>query len=319
MASLDNAPTVLVLCGGLSPERDVSIRSGRRVAEALRTQGMAVTISDVDSSLLQRLSDARPDCVLPALHGAVGEDGSLADVLATVGIPFVGSSADSARIAFDKAVAKAAVRHWGLATPDSVALPHSMFRELGATELMHRLVERLGLPLIVKPTRGGSSLGAAVVHVASDLPAAMVGAFAYGDVALVEAYVSGVEVAVSVIDTPDGPVAMPAVEIVPDSGFYDYNARYTAGMTEFFCPARISDATAARCEELALAIHDRMALRDYSRVDLIVDAEERPTFLEVNVSPGITETSLLPQALEAASRDLGRVFAQLVQGAIARG
>jgi len=180
-------------------------------------------------------------------------------------------------------------------------------------------VERLGLPLIVKPTRGGSSLGAAVVHVASDLPAAMVGAFAYGDVALVEAYVSGVEVAVSVIDTPDGPVAMPAVEIVPDSGFYDYNARYTAGMTEFFCPARISDATAARCEELALAIHDRMALRDYSRVDLIVDAEERPTFLEVNVSPGITETSLLPQALEAASRDLGRVFAQLVQGAIARG
>ncbi len=319
MGNEDDTPTVLVLCGGLSPERDVSIRSGRRVAEALRIQGMAVTTADVDSTLLQRLGAARPDCVLPAVHGAVGEDGSLADVLTTLGIPFVGSSADSARIAFDKAVAKAAVRHWGLPTPDSVALPHSMFRELGAPELMQRLVDRLGLPLVVKPTRGGSSLGASVVHDPAELPSAMVGAFAYGDVALVEQFVAGTEIAVSIIAAEDEAVAMPAVEIVPDSGFYDYNARYTAGMTEFFSPARISDDAARRSEEMALAVHREMALRDYSRVDLIVDSAGEPTFLEVNVAPGITETSLLPQALEAASRDLGTVFAQLVRQAIARG
>lgn len=311
--------SVLVLCGGLSPERDVSIRSGRRVAEALRTQGMAVTVADVDAQLLQRLTEARPDCVLPALHGAAGEDGSLADVLTTVGVPFVGSPADAARISFDKAVAKAAVRRWELPTPESVALPHSMFRELGATPLMGHLVHRLGLPLMVKPTRGGSSLGAAVVHDESELPAAMVGAFAYGDVALVEQYVAGTEIAVSIIEIEGEPVAMPAVEIVPDSGFYDYNARYTAGVTEFFCPARISDGAAAEATRLALDVHRRMGLRDYSRVDMIVTDDDRPTFLEVNVAPGITETSLLPQALEAAARDLGAEFAHLVHSAVARG
>ncbi len=319
MSTPHDTPTVLVLCGGLSPERDVSIRSGRRVAEALRSQGLAVTVADADASLLQRLSDARPDCVLPALHGTGGEDGSLSDVLTTVGIPFVGSPADSARLAFDKSVAKGVVRYWQLPTPDSVALPHSMFRELGATQLLDRLVDRLGLPLMVKPTRGGSALGAAIVHDSAELPAAMVGAFAYGDVALIERYITGTELAVSVIDTAEGPVALPAVEIVPDSGFYDYNARYTAGATEFFSPARLDPATAARAEEIAVTVHRNMALRDYSRIDLIVGPDGEPTFLEANVSPGITETSLLPQAVEAASRDLGAVFAQLVHRAIDRG
>lgn len=311
--------TVLVLCGGLSPERDVSIRSGRRVAEALRAQGLAVTVSDVDATLLQRIDDARPDCVLPLLHGAAGEDGSLADVLTTLAIPYVGSTPDAARMSFDKAVAKAAVRRWDLPTPESVALPHAVFRELGATSLLQRLTDRLGLPLVVKPTRGGSSLGTAIVHDQSELPAAMVGAFAYGDVALIEQCVVGTEIAVTVIDAGGQPIAMPAVEIVPDGGFYDYNARYTAGLTEFFCPARIDDHVAKAAVELSLTVHERMGLRDYSRVDLVIDETGTPQFLEVNVAPGITETSLLPQALEAASRDLGTVFAALVRGAIARG
>ena len=318
MSPAQDIPKVLVLCGGLSPERDVSIRSGRRVAEALRTQGMAVTVSDADADLLQRLDATQPDCVLPALHGAGGEDGSLADVLDAVGIPYIGSSADSARIAFDKAVAKAAVRHWGLPTPDSVALPHSMFRELGAPQLMHRLVDRLKLPLIVKPTRGGSALGAAIVHDVNELPSAMVGAFAYGDVVLVERYIAGTELAVSIVEGDDGPIVLPAVEVVPDSGFYDYNARYTAGTTEFFAPARVSADVTRAVEELALTVHTNMVLRDYSRIDLIVSPEDVPHFLEVNVSPGITETSLLPQAVEAASRDLGALFAQLVRRAISR-
>jgi D-alanine-D-alanine ligase len=147
----------------------------------------------------------------------------------------------------------------------------------------------------------------------------MVGAYAYGDVAMIEEFVAGTEIAVSIIESDGEPLAMPAVEIVPDGGFYDYNARYTAGVTEFFCPARISDDTARQASELSLDIHRRMGLRDYSRVDLIVGDDGRPTFIEVNVAPGITETSLLPQALEAAGRDLGSVFAGLVRGAISRG
>lgn len=315
----DSIPTVVVLCGGLSPERDVSIRSGRRVAEALRSQGLAVTTADVDAALLNKLEDARPDCVVPLLHGAAGEDGALADVLTAFGLPYVGSAPDAARISFDKGVAKAAARRWDIATPAAVALPHSVFRELGATQLLTRLVERLGLPLVVKPTRGGSALGAAIVHEAGELPAAMVGAFAYGDVALIEQCVVGTEIAVSIIETSGGPIALPAVEIVPDGGFYDYNARYTAGLTEFFCPARISDDTARDAAELALTVHQRMGLRDYSRVDLMIDSAGQPQFLEVNVAPGMTETSLFPQALEAASRDLGTVFASLVRTAMARG
>lgn len=315
----DTSPTVLVLCGGLSPERDVSIRSGRRVAEALRGQGMAVTVSDVDADLLGKLDSAAPDCVLPLLHGAAGEDGALADVLTTFGLPFVGSPPDATRIAFDKSVAKAAVRRWELATPASVALPHTMFRELGANQLLNRVVARLGLPLVVKPTRGGSSLGAAVVHDASELPAAMVGAFAYGEVALIEQCVVGTEVAMAIIETESGPIALPAVEIVPDGGFYDYNARYTAGLTEFFCPARVDESVARAAANLALDVHRRIGLRDYSRVDLMIDGAGHPTFLEVNVAPGMTETSLFPQSLDAASRDLGTVFAGLVHTAIARG
>jgi len=314
-----NSPTVLVLCGGLSPERDVSIRSGRRVAEALRSQGLAVSVADVDADLLHRLEQARPDCVLPLLHGSAGEDGSLVDVLNTLGLPYVGSTADAARISFDKSVAKAAVRRWDIATPPAVALPHAMFRDLGAGPLMERVVTRLGLPLMVKPTRGGSSLGAAVVHEAHELPSAMVGAYAYGEVAMIEQFVTGTEIAITILEADGQPAAMPAVEIVPDGGFYDYNARYTAGLTEFFCPARITDEQATVAAELAMSVHDRMGLRDYSRVDLIIPADGDPSFIEVNVAPGITETSLLPQSLEAAGRDLGSVFAGLVAAAIKRG
>ncbi len=316
---MNDLPSVLVLCGGLSPERDVSIRSGRRVAEAVRSQGLPVSVCDVDASLVATLTDARPDCVIPMLHGAAGEDGALADVLTTFGLPYVGSTPDAARISFDKSVGKAAARSWGVPTPESVALPHSMFRELGATPLLARLVDDLGLPLVVKPTRGGSALGTAVVHDAAELPAAMVGAFAYGDVALVERCVVGTEISVSVYETDGQPIALPAVEIVPDEGFYDYNSRYTAGMTEFFCPARISDETARAAADLALTIHRRMGLRDYSRVDMMIGADGVPQFLEADVTPGMTETSLFPQALEAASRGLGTVFAGLVRTAVARG
>lgn len=310
-------PRVLVLAGGLSHERDVSLRSGRRVAEALREAGCETFERDVDASLLGELTQGFVDVVWPLLHGASGEDGAVRDVLDLLGIPYVGSTPAACRTAWDKPVAKSVARAAGLATPASVALPHGTFRELGAQAVLGAMIDRLGLPLVVKPARGGSALGVSVVRESSDLPRAMVGCFAYGDVTLVERFVDGVEVAVSVVDTGTGPRVLPAVEIVADGGVYDYDARYIAGSTEFFVPARLTDTASAAVQDAALRAHRAFGLRHLSRTDLIVDREGQPWFLEVNVAPGMTETSLLPQAAASAGEDYGALYRQLVEAAAA--
>ena len=315
----DDGLRVLVLAGGLSHERDVSLRSGRRVAEALRDAGVEVEESDADAALLPTLRDAHPDCVIPLLHGETGEDGALREVLDLVGVPYVGAGPAACRAAFDKPIAKTVVERVGIRTAHSVTLPHETFRELGAGAVMDLLVAALGLPLIVKPTRGGSALGCTVVRDAGALPGAMVDAFAYGDTALVEQLVVGTEVAVPVVDTGDGPRALPAVEIRPDGGVYDYTARYTAGSTEFLVPAKLSDEAAAECARVAVLAHEALGLRDLSRSDLIVDADGQVWFLEVNVAPGMTETSTVPLAVEAAGLELGPLVADLVRAAARRG
>ncbi len=313
------SPRVLILAGGLTHERDVSLRSGRRVAEALRESGCEVTVSDVDSNLLDRVTSGSVDVVWPLIHGATGEDGSIRDVLELIGIPFLGSSAQACRLSWDKSVAKDLVGEAGLRTPEFVALPDSVFRELGAGRVLDAVASHLGLPIVVKPARGGSGLGATAVRAATDLPRAMVDCFAYGDVALVERLISGVEVAVSVIDTGSGPISLPPVEIVPDSELYDYDARYTAGSTEFFCPARLTPETLAAVQDMALAAHRVFGLRHISRTDLMVDADGEPWFLEVNVAPGMTETSLLPMAVEAAEMTPRQVYRELVEAALDKG
>lgn len=309
---------VVVLAGGLSHERDVSLRSGRRVAEALRETGTEVQVSDVDAGLLALLGDDRPDCVVPLLHGAIGEDGAVREVLELVGLPYVGSRPSACRAAFDKPVAKAAVARAGIHTPVGVALPHETFRELGAAAVMDAIVASVGLPLIVKPARGGSALGCTVVRDAGALAGAMVSAFSYGDTALVECFVEGAEVAVPVIDTGSGPRALPVVSIVADGGVYDYTARYTAGSTEFVVPAKLPDELAAECAQVAVTAHETLGLRDLSRSDLIIDADGTVWFLEVNVAPGLTETSTVPLAVSAAGLDLGELMADLVRTATRR-
>lgn len=253
---------------------------------------------------------------MPVLHGAAGEDGALRDVLQSLRIPFVGSGATACRLAFDKPIAKTLLTNAGVNTPAAVALPHSSFRELGASEVLAAVLDTVGLPLIVKPTKGGSALGAALVRDATEFPAAMVGSFAYNDVALMESWVQGVEVAVSVLDTGAGPQALPIAEIIPMGDLYDYTARYTAGTTEFFVPARLSPAVAERCADVALTAHRVLGLRHWSRTDLIVDTDGTPWFLEVNVAPGMTETSLFPQSLTAAQLSLGAITAELVHTAV---
>jgi D-alanine-D-alanine ligase len=309
---------VLVLAGGLSHERDVSLRSGRRVSEAMRHAGLEVEERDVDAQLLPALQADRPGCVVPMLHGETGEDGAIREVLELLDLPYVGSRPADCRTAFDKPVAKTIVRRAGINTPEWYCLPHETFRELGAATVMAALVERLGLPLMVKPARSGSALGCTVVHDAAELPAAMVNAFAYGSVALLEQFIQGEEVAVPVIDDGSGPRTLPAVAIQPDGGVYDYTARYTAGSTRFVVPAQLSAESSAEVARVALAAHEALGLRDLSRSDLIVDSEGTVWFLEVNVAPGFTETSTVPLSLQAAGLDLGKVLSSLVDAATSR-
>ncbi|MGC5614676.1 D-alanine--D-alanine ligase family protein [Georgenia sp. Z1491] len=311
--------TVAVVSGGLTHERDVSIRSGRRVGGALRSAGATVEILDLDASLIDRLGRLEPDVVWPVVHGAEGEDGSLQDLLVLLGLPFVGSPSAGARLASDKPVSKAVVGAAGVATPSYVALPQSLFREVGPRRVLDDVVHRLGLPLVVKPVDGGSALGVTLVEDRAQLPGAMVACFAYGPEALIERAVDGTEVAVSVVDLGDGPIALPPVEIATSDGPYDFDARYNPGRAEFFTPARLSADVAAEVARTATTVHTALGLRDLSRVDMIVDGDGRPWVIDINVAPGLTETSLFPQAAAQGPTTPEELYLALARRAVERG
>jgi D-alanine-D-alanine ligase len=309
---------IVVLAGGLSHEREVSLLSGRRVAKALRLLGREVIEADVHAGLLAQLAELDHPVVLPVLHGGTGEDGALREVFELLHLPYVGSTAPSCRLTYDKALATPAVAGAGVPVPARVVLPHDMFRELGATAIVDLIAARLGMPVFVKPTMSGSALGASKVLNVGELPAAMVRAFNYGRVAVVEEFIEGVEVAVPVVDIGSGPKAYSPVEIRPDSGVYDYESRYTIGATSFICPAALDAATVERCVNVALTAYEALTLRDLGRIDLIVNDDGVPYFLEANVAPGMTETSTVPLSIQAAGEDFGQVLANLVDKAAAR-
>lgn len=307
---------VLVLAGGLSHERDISLRSGRRVAEALRGHGFSVDVADVDTTLLERLHDDRPDVVWPLLHGAAGEDGALFALLELARVPAVGSPSTAARLAWDKPTAKTVVERFGLSVPAALTLPQASVKAIGASELVRLVTERMPQPLVVKPARGGSAQGVTITEDSSSLPRALVDAFTYCESILIEQRIRGIEVAVGVVDTGEGPLVLPPVEIEPLRGSYDFEARYTAGSTRFYAPARLTQNSAERIARDALTAHRALGLGALSRIDFIVDEHGVPWFLEANVVPGMTETSLVPIALEAAGHDLGWAYAGLVRSAL---
>ncbi|MCI4659237.1 D-alanine--D-alanine ligase [Cryobacterium algoricola] len=308
---------IVVLAGGISHERDISLRSGRRVADALTVLGHKVTLLDPQAGLLLDLTTRAPDVIFPVVHGATGEDGALLALLETTGIPHVGSRGGPASLAWTKPTAKELVRRAGFATPNWIALSKETFRDLGAASVLEHLLTALPTPLVVKPSQGGSAQGVTIVETAAELPRAMVEAYTYNSVALVEEKVRGTELAVTVIDSGDGPRALPAVEIVPVNGVYSFEARYNAGETLFYAPARITPETASLVSETAVGIHALLGLRHISRIDLIVDDDGLVWFLEANVLPGLTETSLVPQSIEASGATLGDVYESLARAAVA--
>lgn len=314
--SRSSAENVVVLAGGISHERDISLKSGRRVADGIAAHGMHVVLRDPDATLLPSLLADPPDVIWPTLHGASGEDGALRSLLEFLDIPYVGSAASATRLAWDKPRAKTVVARAGVPTPHSITLTRDAFRELGAESVLDVVSRELPAPVAIKPAQGGSAQGVSLVASDDELRRAMVLAYTYCDVALIEQRIVGTEIAIGIIDTGDGPVALPAVEIEPLSGVYSFEARYNAGETRFYTPARIGPAAAEQATAVAIAAHTALGLRHISRIDLILDAAGTPWFLEASVMPGLTETSTFALALEAAGHDVGWVYAELARTAI---
>ena len=290
---------VAVLKGGRSLERQVSLQSGARVEDALERLGHHVVGIDVDHDLVRRLREVAPDVAFVALHGRDGEDGTVQELLEVVGIPYTGSGVSGCVRSSDKVLAKHELRDAGIPTPDSLSFNETAFKQLGAADALQAVAQRLGFPLVVKPADQGSALGIRFAARAADVPAALVAAFSYSTKVLLERHVPGHDLAVSVLDG----TALPVVEAVPvdPADFYDFSARYTIGRTRFVCPATLPDDVTARAQELALRTHEVLGLRGFSRVDLMRDRGTGELWvLEANAVPGLTATSLLPQAADAA-------------------
>ena len=301
---------VAVLKGGRSLERQVSLRSGARVEGALERLGHDVVPIDVGIDLIERLRSEAPEVCFVALHGRDGEDGTVQELLEILGLPYTGSGVPACARATDKVLTKHMLVEAGIPTPDFFAFTQMAFRELGAAETLPAIEQRLDFPIVVKPSSQGSALGIKFAREASDVPAALVSAFSYDARVLLERYVKGRDLAVSVLDGGPGSRALPVVEAVPrEEDFYDFEARYAIGRTEFVCPARLPDGVAERAAELALATYELLGLADFGRVDLMLDEADELYVLEANPIPGLTDTSLLPMAAEAA--DIG--FDDLVE------
>jgi D-alanine-D-alanine ligase len=296
---------VAVLKGGRSLERGVSLRSGARVEDALERLGHEVLPLDADGDLVKRLVAETPDVAFVAMHGPGGEDGTAQELLEILGIPFTGPGVAACGRCMDKVLAKQELRDAGVPTPDWFAFNETAFRELGAADALGALEERLGFPLVVKPSRGGSALGVKFAASWFEVPEALVSAFSYDDRVLLEGFVEGRELAVSVL----GEEPLPIVEAIPSGGDrYDFEARYEIGRTDFVCPAELGEEQTATVTKVALAAYEALGCSGFSRVDLIL-TEAGPQVLEVNAIPGLTDTSLLPQAAEAA----GMSFEGLVE------
>jgi D-alanine-D-alanine ligase len=307
--------SVAVIAGGLSFEREVSLRSGQRVADALRERGYRVGELDAGHQLVDALHDGEFDVAFLALHGRFGEDGTVASILELLRLPYTGSSFEASRLAFDKLAAKSVLRRAGLQVPVAIPLTEGALRELGVGALLDRALDELGLPVVVKPNRGGSALGVRLIERPDQLPAALMAAFGYDDTVLLEQRVTGTELALSVVD---GLATLPAVEIRPKEGWYDFSARYTHGAAEFQVPANIGPEITNHCLETAHAAHLALGCRDISRVDAILDDDGICRILEVNTGPGLTPTSLVPMAADAAGLTFADLAAHLTDRATAR-
>ncbi|MGO9909494.1 MAG: D-alanine--D-alanine ligase [Solirubrobacteraceae bacterium] len=308
---------IAVLKGGRSLERQVSLKSGARVEDALERLGHEVIAIDVGADLVDRLTDAKPDLAFVALHGRDGEDGTVQELLEVMGVAHTGSGVSACIRAADKVLAKHAMRDAGIPTPDFYAFSETAFRELGAAQALPAVEERLQFPIVVKPAGQGSALGIKFARTPADVPSALVAAFSYDRKVLLERYVAGRDLAVSIIDEDGVARALPIVEAVPEQeDFYDFESRYEIGRTRFVCPAELDEPIAARAASVALDVYALLGCSGFARVDLMLEAETGELYvLEADAIPGLTETSLLPQAADAAEIGFDELIGRIVAAA----
>jgi D-alanine-D-alanine ligase len=302
---MNDVRRVAVLKGGWALERTVSLRSGERVQKTLRALGHEVIAIDVGPEMLAQVIEAEPDAAFIALHGGDGEDGTVQGLLETIGIPYTGSGPAACMRCTDKALAKYLMREADIPTPDWSAFKESAVKDLGVVAALPYVERKLGFPIVAKPARQGSALGVKFAHSSEELPPAIVGALSYDRKVVLERYVRGRDLAVSVLDAEtagEDPIALPVIEAIPrETEFYNYESRYEIGMTTFVCPADLPDGVTERAQELALATYKLLGCHGVARVDLMLGQDGGElTVLETNVVPGLTETSLLPLAADAA-------------------
>ena len=305
---------IAVLCGGRSAEREVSLRSGEQVQAALRTLGHEVRPVDIDAGTWDVLRDGGFDCVFNALHGRFGEDGTVQGMLELLELPYTGSGVLASALCMDKARAGAMMAGAGIPVPEFDELE---VKEGISADRVDKLVDRYGLPLVIKPVREGSTIGLTIAQDVDQVASGLLLASRYDRRVLAQKFVRGTEVTVGVLATPDM-VVLPPLEIVSDNPVYDYDAKYTAGKSHHIIPARISeqadnDATAAAAKAFTL-----LGCAGMARVDIIVDSTDRPWVLEINTVPGLTSLSLLPDAARAAGIGFEELCMRLVDHAVAR-
>jgi D-alanine-D-alanine ligase len=308
---------IAVLMGGRSLERDVSLKSGQRVYEALLAKGFDVVKLDVDENLVINIRQNPVDLVYIALHGKYGEDGTVQELLEILGIPYTGPGVYSSMVGFDKVLAKEIFNRKDIPTPPYFTLSAGCFREMGAAGALDRIVDELGLPIVVKPAGQGSALGIKIAHTAEELPGALIGALSYDDKVILEKFIRGTEVSVSVIGD-EQPRALPVVEIRTKNEFFDFDSMYSMGKADYFIPARLSKELTNKVQEIAVKAHRVLDCRDVTRIDIMVDEKGDPYVLELNTSPGMTETSLLPMSAAADGIDFPDLVEMLVGFALKR-
>ena len=293
---------ITVMLGGSSAEREVSLRSGAAVAAALRSLGHAV--SELDPRTPDWVLPAKTDVVFLALHGTYGEDGAVQKQLDELGVPYTGCDAEASRIAFDKVLTKQSCIQSGVPTAKFVTVQSALAD----------FPKNLSLPLVVKPSRQGSSVGLQFVERAGDWLGALAESLKFDSEVLVEEKIIGRETTVGIL----GGKVLPVVEVRPKAGSYDYINKYTAGNTDYFCPADFDAATMKRIQAAALGAFRAIGGRDYARVDVMVRADGSPVVLEVNTLPGMTETSLLPKAAAAAGMNYAELCLRMIDLALER-
>lgn len=308
---------VAVIAGGLSHERDVSLASGRNLVRELRAQGVEAHAYDFDRNLMHALERDKVAVAFPVLHGQFGEDGEIQTLLELLGLPYVGSSSNACRVAWDKGTARELTRRAGIPVPQSVGLSAQTFRDIGANALMEHVMTRLGDRVVVKPTRCGSALGVTGVDGMGALPSALVGSYAYCDDALIERFHHGVDVSVVCVERPGGLEALMPVWVEYEKGHeFDFSARYTAEYVSL-SRAPFTDEQVAEIGRTAVEAHRVLGLSGVSRSDFIVEPDGSFVVLETAITPGMTETSVMPYACTHSGTSLGEVARDLLRGVVA--